>query len=125
LAVTSWYLLCIDCATTVNVGQVVLGPNESDGRLAGFRDWPSGDWIEKESLWSVVEHFLLLHRGHELGLVPYHFLESVDEAADVIERPLITASDFLASRVPPFPVGYDQVSDRLHMSVRERQGDKS
>jgi hypothetical protein len=125
VAVTSWFFLCVDCTTAVSLGQIALGPREGEGRLRGFRDWPSGEWIEKQSIWPVVEHFLLVHRGHELGLVPYHFLESIDEAGELIERPLLTVGDFLASPIPGFPVGYDQMSDRLHLSIRERLSEKA
>lgn len=94
----TFHLLCVDCLNVFDLGKVVTLDSEGlpvPPRYGGWRDQSTGDWLEGSQLHELIAQWLLLHRGHEIRLVPEEFLDLADpggrleyisSAADVFVR---------------------------------------
>jgi len=71
---SSYFLTCLDCKTGVNLGKAIHASYpDCEVSTYGFNNLGSsalGEW--KPSLDNLinVQHFLMLHRGHELRVLP-------------------------------------------------------
>lgn len=66
-------LICVKCREDLSLGKAVR-LNEKGEPIpwtwTGWRGHPDGARVEGFELWEAVARFLLLHRGHELRVVP-------------------------------------------------------
>jgi hypothetical protein len=110
-------LCCFDCGSEVDIGAIVQvgqgDPSEPQWRFYLPIEPKTFEPLPRERFLSVLEHFLLHHRGHALGVVPWAWIEQNDPEGTVFEE----EEDFQAflSRNPLFPAELqpEPVSDNL------------
>ncbi|MCP4351543.1 MAG: hypothetical protein GY795_39255 [Desulfobacterales bacterium] len=73
----TYHLICVDCATVLDLGKIAN--IDEDGKtvtwqFAGWKDQENAEWIKGKELWTLVEKFLILHRGHILTVISESFL---------------------------------------------------
>ena len=99
MAADTWQLLCLECRTTLLLGQLATLDEQAEPipwQFAGFRQIPSGRWVRGSDLWAPVQQFLMIHRGHLLSVVPTYFLDQVDEDVEHIEQDPLEVEELLA-----------------------------
>ena len=77
----TYHLTCIDCGIVLDLGKIVcLGEagNSIPWSFFGWRDLQKGQRIEGAQLWELLQRFTIIHRGHELRILPEPFINSVD-----------------------------------------------
>ncbi len=77
----TYHFLCVDCQEVFDLGKAVnLDENGQSipWQFNGFRDQDSTEWIAKDSLWSLIQVWLLNHIGHEIRIVPESYLDRID-----------------------------------------------
>jgi hypothetical protein len=105
-----YQMLCVDCGEVLSLGKVARR-NEHGQTVpwyfGGFGDYNQSSatwtWIGAGELWLLVERFMLLHRGHELRVLPSVLVETIDpegrlahiidNLAEFRERPINPAPD--------------------------------
>ncbi len=104
----AYILFCADCGEEVTVGQLIRPdeskPNDWCFRGAYFDD--SHGWVDQLKLLKIVEKFLILHRIHEIRLIPdalylgrdvhdNYTLDTIgnDKMSDVLDRPVVPEPD--------------------------------
>ncbi|WP_152511469.1 MULTISPECIES: hypothetical protein [unclassified Labrenzia] len=129
----SYYLTCIDCGSSIFLGKTI------DVHYDGISDVKTGFSMlggDKESGWQPsqkameeLQHFLFVHRGHELRVVPETVnrrdanIEFVFPADDDTADPLFNRSSF-------FDSGHDKAdpereADMLEEGVIQRLSSRS
>lgn len=66
-------LVCMKCREVLPLGKLANISEEGSPipwEFTGWRDQSTGELVEKSDLMELVERFLLLHRGHELVVLP-------------------------------------------------------
>jgi len=70
----SYYLVCLDCGTSIHLGKTISVNYEdvADSKFGFASLGCSKDVSEKflSGAWAELQHFLMVHRGHELRVVP-------------------------------------------------------
>ena len=83
----AYFLVCMDCKSGVHLGKAVATQYDEESQTTyGFSDigHNSGNaWMPSASTVINISHFLMLHRGHELRVLP----DSVEKYASVIGFP--------------------------------------
>lgn len=116
----TYQFVCVDCRETVDLGKIVALDKQGRPRPLGFggwRDQRSGDWIQDGNLWRLLERWHILHRGHEIRLVPRVFLARAnleDRLTDVL-----SLDDVLERAVEPSPDD-EADSERLTKEISDR-----
>jgi len=89
----SYYLVCLDCGTSIHLGKAVAVNYEdvADTKV-GFASLSCSKDARKKfsrGAWAELQHFLMVHRGHELRVVP----ETVQHLDSSIEFVFPTDND--------------------------------
>lgn len=97
-------LFCAECEDALDVGKIVEEPERGrpDWFFGGWRT-DDGRWIEGDLLLRLLERFLILHRGHEIRLVPLSAWDRVQGVHDDRFRFIETPEELLDRRVEPPP----------------------
>ena len=126
MSANTWELMCVDCRTEITLGKAVnrtaIG-QRLPWQFAGFVDHPSRIPVEGSDLWAIVQHFLMLHKGHALGVVPWRLLEQLDEEAQHYDSPMLGSEEFLATEPADAELDVDLVSQSLMAQLREALSD--
>lgn len=64
-------------------------------------------------MWLIVQHFLMLHKGHVIGVIPWRLLELLDEEGQHYDSPVLGSAEFLAIEPPDADDDLDLVSNSL------------
>lgn len=117
----TYHLVCVDCREVLDLGKL-LSMDEAGSAIpwtwGGWLDQTTGARIAGASLWKVVEKYMILHRGHELRIIPEACLTQIDPSGEL--RYVDSASDILGRDVAPEPD--DETDSRLARGLCERLG---
>ncbi len=77
----TYHFLCVDCQEVFDLGKAIN--MDENGRsipwqFSGWIDQDNSEWISKDSLWSLIQVWLLNHIGHETRIVPESYLDKID-----------------------------------------------
>lgn len=103
----TYSILCVDCGVVLELGKIV-NVNEDghqvDWMLTGWLDQDLGQRITDEYLGEVIKRMLILHRGHEIRVVPDEYLQLLDpdERLTYID----SASEILGVKIDFEPDGF-------------------
>jgi hypothetical protein len=106
----TYHLVCIDCRVILDLGKIIA--IDEDGRdipwqFGGWIDLDTHERLEAASLDSAVERFLILHRGHELRVVPDRYLAKADPECQL--RRIETVAELFSQPISPEPDPEDDV----------------
>ncbi|MDL2321861.1 hypothetical protein LJC47_05895 [Desulfosarcina sp. OttesenSCG-928-B08] len=116
-----YHLVCITCGTVLQLGRLVC-QNEDHALVP----WQFGGWLDLMvygeifsgvRLWPFVEKFLILHRGHELNVLPETFLDHVDPEKTLTY--IYYIDKLLNEPVDPEPDAYKD-ADRISQTIFEK-----
>lgn len=103
----SYYLVCVDCGTSIHLGKTVAvnykGVADSKVGFAALGDCEDAGNDCSNGAWAELQHFLMVHRGHELRVVPETVqhrdssIEFVFPTDDDTNDPLFNRSTFFES----------------------------
>lgn len=69
-----YFLVCMECRSGINLGKAVLtryGPNQPENYgFSGLGYFEGAKWVPELDEVVNLDHFLMLHRGHELRVLP-------------------------------------------------------
>jgi len=77
----TYHFLCFDCKEVVDLGKAINQDENGQStawQFNGWRDQENSNWISKESLWELIQVWLLNHIGHEIRIVPESYLDKID-----------------------------------------------
>ncbi len=126
----TYHFVCVSCGEVLDVGKIVDTTESGEGlplQFGGWRDQVSSEWLSGPDLWTVLERWHILHRGHEVRLVSESFLERVDPEGQL--QYYDSATEILNRDVKPLPDDEidarkvpSDVVDRLrsHLEARRR-----
>ena len=100
----TYYFVCVSCGDVIDVGKIVDMAETGERipiQFGGWRDQRTSEWMSGPHLWSLLERWHILHRGHEVRLVSEPFLESVDPEG--LLHYCDSAAEVLEQKVNPFP----------------------
>jgi len=101
----TYHVICVPCREVMGVGKIVDMTQSGSPRPLGFGGWrdpQSDEWPSGLSFLRLLERWLILHRGHEIRVVPDEFLARADpdagfhyihSAAEVMDRPVVPYPD--------------------------------
>jgi hypothetical protein len=91
-----WGLACIACAKGLLLGRLVEIHDDGlpcEPYFQGFRVPPRDHWVGGDELRAAVERFLIVHLGHETGLVDADEILKWFEDVDPQELPFTWVED--------------------------------
>jgi len=106
-----YHLLCVDCGEVLSLGKVArrdergqLTPSQV-GRFGDYdRASAAWSWTGGEQLWRLVQRFMMLHRGHELRVIPFELLDTIDPDGR-LSHVIDYLSEFRQRQIDPEPDG--------------------
>ena len=115
-----YYLTCIDCGIRLDLGKIACfdeGGNPKPWFLSGWLDQTDRHRVFGGELGEIIQRFLILHRGHELRVLPDAFLDRADPERNL--SVVDTAADVMEQKVVPEP-DPQQDADIIHVDVMGR-----
>ena len=105
----TYHLTCIDCGIVLDLGKIVCLDESGHSipwSFLGWRDLQNGQRIAETELWELIQRFTIIHRGHELRILPEPFINRVDPEGQLTH--IDSAQEVLDTRILPQP---DDVED--------------
>jgi hypothetical protein len=100
----TYHFVCVSCADVIDVGKIVDRAESGEDipiQFGGWRDQATSDWLRGAELWRLLERWHILHRGHEIRLIPEPFLHRVDPEGQLHYHD--TAQEVFEREVQPLP----------------------
>lgn len=121
----TYHFVCVDCRVILDLGKIVT--IDEDGRdipwqFGGWIDLDTRERLQAATLGSVVERFLILHRGHELRVVSDSYLAMADPVCKL--RRIETAAELFSQAISPEP-DPEEDAERVPSGVAERLAHRS
>ena len=124
----SYFLTCLDCGRSIHLGKTIgVEYSGIEGVKTGFAMLGGNNvsgWQPSKEVVEELQHFLFVHRGHELCVVP----ETVNNRAPEIEfafptddetsDPLFNRSSFFAQDVTKADAEDDQLADDVILRLK-------